>query len=140
MHGNGMKLLKYLAALLLIVVATFVFVANFSATEARLACSGTIASGSGGKASQIFLKVHEYRWWVGLWSDSDGSIWLEIPNAAVDYYPHVKAVGDELQIREAAGFLRGTLSKLSMTLMLSTPRGMFEGTCKPASEWKGALQ
>lgn len=135
-----MKLLKYLAALLLIVVATLVFVANFSATEARLACSGTIASGSGEKASQVFLKVQEYRWWVGLWSDSDGSVSFEIPNVEVGYYPDLKEVGSELQIWEAGGSLRGNLSKLSMALMLSTPQGMFEGTCERAHEWPSALR
>lgn len=136
-----MKLLKYLAALLLIVVATYIFVANFSATEARLACSGTMTSGGERKESRIFLRVAEYRWWVGLWSDSDGSIWFEIPNETVGYFPNIKEVGDELQMREgAAKSIRGNLSKLSMALMLSTHRGMFEGTCKPAPEWQSTLK
>lgn len=79
----------------------------------------------------IYLKVHRYRWWVGLWSDSDGSTWLEIPNVMVHYYPQIKVVAeDHLQISEGHGDLKGTLSTLSNALKLSTPVGIFDGACK----------
>lgn len=90
-----------------------------------------VRAGGGSELTTIYLKVHRYRWWVGLWSDSDGSTWLEIPNVMVHYYPQIKVVAeDHLQISEGHGDLKGTLSTLSNALKLSTPVGIFDGACK----------
>ena len=69
-----MKLLKYLGAFLVAALGLFLFVVNFSAVETRFQCSGEIASQNTRQQTTIFMKLDEYRWWVGLWSESDGSV------------------------------------------------------------------
>ena len=124
-----MRLAKYIAVVLILLVMGYLFLVNFSAVESRLACAGTMTSNNEKSASEVFLKLQKYRWWVGLWSDSQGSAWLEIPNKAVHYYSHVRLVGDQLQIFETPGSIKGTFSTLSLALNLLTPLGTFEGTC-----------
>ena len=78
----------------------------------------------------IYIVLEEYRWWVGLWSDSDGNIQLEIPNETTMYYSHVVEVATQLQIYDSPKDLKGNLSTLSKILALSTPFGFFDGKCK----------
>lgn len=73
-----MKLLKYLGALLVAAIGLFLIVVNFSAVETRFQCSGEISSHGNSQQDTIYMKLHEYRWWVGLWGDSDGSVWLGV--------------------------------------------------------------
>jgi hypothetical protein len=124
-----MKLAKYLVAVLILLVAGYLFLVYFSATETRLACDGTMTSKGTGTASKVFVRLQDYRWWVKLWSTSEGSLWLEVPNTTVEYYPRLSVAGDQLQIFNSAGKLQGQLSKLSFALNLSTPAGLFEGSC-----------
>ena len=121
---------KYLGALLLGVILLYAFVVNFSAVESRFQCSGEISQKGVTKPSTAFVKLTQYRWWVGLWSDSDAALWLEIPNETVEYFEHVARAGDQLQIFGRQKDLKGQFSILSKTLALSTPLGFFDGTCK----------
>jgi len=105
-------------------------VVAFSASESRFRCDGTLSSRNGAEAIEVYVKVAEYRWWVGLWSSSDGAMWLEIPNKTVEYYSHLVEVGDQLQVHRNPGELSGNFSMLSHALTLKTPLGFFDGTCK----------
>ena len=125
-----MKLMKYLGALIVAALLLFVFVANFSAIESRFQCSGEIYSESDLHPATIYMKLQEYRWWVGLWSESDGSVWLEIPNKTFEYFEHVVEVGDQLQIFDSQKKSKGYFSTLSKSLAISTPVWSFDGTCK----------
>jgi hypothetical protein len=121
------------AAGVLIAVAVLLFgvVVTFSAVESSFACSGTITKEPYQSSETIFIKLTKYRWWVGLWSDSSGRMHLEIPHEFVNYYEHIREAGDILQIFSAPNRLEGQFSTLSRSLDLKTPRGLFEGTCKP---------
>jgi len=80
----------------------------------------------------VFIKLTEYRSWVGFWSDSDGSVYLEVPNEWVEYYEHVEEAGDQLQIyrKYPKKRLKGNFSKLSKALAVDLEsRGFFDGTC-----------
>ncbi|MEN6567899.1 MAG: hypothetical protein WA096_10430 [Smithella sp.] len=129
-----MKLLKYLGALAVTVLLLFVFVANFSAVESRFQCPGELSSKNGSYPLTVYLKLEEYRWWVGLWSESDAAIHVEIPNTYVDYFGNVKKVGDQYQIRDSAKSPKGNFSALSKTLAIQLPvklkTDFFDGTCK----------
>lgn len=127
--GTIMKLIKYLGALVVAALLLFVFVVNFSSVESHFQCSGKISSEAGSYPTTIYMKLAEYRWWVGLWGDSDGALWIEIPNKVVEYYGHVVEVGDQLQIFNSPKELKGNFSTLSKTLAISTPVGFFDGTC-----------
>lgn len=126
-----MRTLKLTLALVVVLIGAFLFLMNFSARETRFACVGEITEGSQPRQTTLFIRVEEYRWWVGLWSESQGSIWLEIPNTWVQYHPHVRVVGDQLQIYENPTSPRGSFSKLSRSLYIILPTGTFTGSCKP---------
>ena len=57
-----MNLHKILSLLLAFLLVIFVVVANFSATETRLQCNGSIS----GEPLKAFIKLQKYEWWVGL--------------------------------------------------------------------------
>ena len=125
-----MKLLKYLGALLVAAIGLFLIVVNFSAVETLFQCSGEISSHGNSQQDTIYMKLHEYRWWVGLWGDSDGSVWLEVPNRNFQYFEHVVEVGDQLQIYDYERNIKGNFSSLSKTLFITTSVWSFDGTCK----------
>lgn len=126
-----MKALKIIGGLLVFVVLLFVFVANFSAVESRFECSGKITSNESEQPATVFLKLQTYRWWVGLWSDSQGSAWVELPNQVVRYFGHITEAGDLLQLWYAPGEFGGNFSNLSGAVGLELGAfGVFEGACK----------
>jgi hypothetical protein len=122
-------ILKALAALLAILFVLLIFAVKFSTVESRYECKSTITFNGTTRPAVVYLKITEARWWARLWSDSDGDMNLEIPNEFVDYFSHIKEVGDQLQIFDHRGNLVGTYSSLSGALMLKTTRGLIEGKC-----------
>lgn len=125
-----MKLMKILGVFVVAAILLFVFVAKFSAVESRFQCPGEVSSKGGSRPVTVYLKLEEYRWWVGLWSGSDAALHLEIPNTAFDYFGHVKRVGDQYQVFDSQKNLKGNFSTLSKTLALNTSAGFFDGVCK----------
>jgi hypothetical protein len=122
--------LKSLGALVLVCAALLIVVINFSAVEARYECRGRLGNDSGGEPATVYFVLERYRWWVGLWSDSDGNLRLEVPNRWLSYYAHVTEVGDQLQIRNGQDDdIAGHFSTLSKTLALRTGYGVFDGAC-----------
>jgi hypothetical protein len=132
--GATMKLMKILGAIGVTVLLLLVFVAKFSTVESRFQCPGEISSTDGVRRVSIYLKLEEYRWWVGLWSESDAAVHIEIPNTYIDYFGNVKKVGDQYQIFDSAKSLKGNFSTLSKTLAIQLPlrqkTDFFDGTCK----------
>lgn len=131
-----MKTIKILGGLLTFAVLLFLFVANFSAVESRFECKGKIIANGVEQPATVFLKLQKYRWWVGLWSDSSGSAWVEVPNQTISYFGHVTEAGDQLQFWDSFGVdppskFSGIFSTLSgaVGVKLGTT-GVFEGTCK----------
>ena len=125
-----MKAARYIGLLVLVALLLFVFVVNFSVVESRFECSGELSSDGSAIPATVYTRFEEYRWWVGLWSDSDGALWLEIPNQALDYFRRIAEVGDQLQIFDAQNALKGNFSTLSNRLALNTPLGFFDGPCR----------
>jgi hypothetical protein len=128
-----MKAIKILGALGVAVVLVFVFLANFSAVESRFQCPGQVSSTDGPRPITVYLKLQEYRWWVGLWSDSNAAVYIEVPNTYVDYFGNVKKVGDQYQIFDSANKLKGNFSTLSKALAINLPlkaqTDFFDGNC-----------
>lgn len=127
-----MKFLKIFGSVLALLILLFLFLANFSAKEVRYSCEGKITANGIEQGATVFLKLQRYRWWVGLWSDSQGSAWIEIPNQTVDYYEHLTEAGDMLQFwGSARQDFSGVFSTLSSTLGVNIRGvGVFDGTCK----------
>ena len=124
-----MKALKYLGALLAIGVLLFLFVANFSISASSFECVGKATTEGASQPLTVYIKLDEYRWWVGLWSDSDASLHMEIPNRFVNYFGKLIRVGEQYEIFDFNKRLQGNFSTLSKSLALSTSAGFFDGTC-----------
>ena len=128
-----MKALKILGAIGGAACLLFLFVANFLAVESRFQCAGEISSTDGSHPVTVYLKIEEYRWWVG-WISSDAAIHVEIPNTDIFYFGNVKKVGDQYQIFDSDRSIVGNFSKLSNALAINLPlkrqTDFFDGTCK----------
>jgi hypothetical protein len=123
-------ILKVAFAAMLVVVALFFVVVNYSAVESRFECAGVVKRDKTERPITVFIKLDEFRWWVGLWSNSHGSLWLEAPNEHVEYYSHLRRAGHAYQIY-ADGSFRGNFSKLSNVLAIDMrPKGFFDGRCR----------
>lgn len=124
---------KYIGSTIFGLIILFVVIVNFSGTESIFRCSGETMRYGTSQSTDVYMKLTEYRFWVDLWSDSDGSIMLEVPNEWVGYYAQVEEEGDQLQIYETypQKALKGNFSKLSKTLAidLGSPFGFFDGSC-----------
>ena len=127
------KILKYSGLAVFVLIILFLSIATFSAAESSFQCSGETSFEGSFRPMTIYMKLTEYRPWVRFWSDSAGSINLEIPNALVEYYGHLEAAGDQLQIYDTypQKTLKGNFSRLSKTLAidLESRFGFFDGTC-----------
>ena len=132
--GAIVKIVKILGATGVAALLLFVLVANFSAVESRFQCPGMISSTDGPRPVTVYLKLSEYRWWVGLWSESDAALHIEIPNTYVDYFGNVRRVGDQYQLFDSENRIKGNFSTRSKILAINLPLKLktdfFDGTCK----------
>ena len=132
---NARKIFLRAAILIVVLVAVLVVVTNFSAVRTDLKCEGEIVTDEQTRSSTIFMSFDEYRWWVGLWSDSDGSLFVEMSAGGnYIYFDKLKELGGMQTWQIFKGYsedpaLYGQYSALSKTLLLRTPLGLFEGTC-----------
>jgi hypothetical protein len=131
-----MKILKYFGIIFFLIIGLFLVLINFSSRDSRFKCTGNITvENKSPKAASIYIKLEKYRWWVGLWSDSDGSLWLEVPNSWSDYYNRIVDSGENLIIYDTyEKKLKGNFSMLSKTIAIETTVGYFVGTCEPTSK------
>lgn len=120
---------KALGSIFVLLVIALVVVFKFSAVESSFECNGKITADNKSQQSKVYLRLSEYRPWVGLWSEADGDLKFEIPSQYVGYYTPIKEVGDQLQIYDGDK-MAGNFSKLSNVLALKVPSGFFDGECK----------
>ena len=121
--------MKFIGYFILALVLLLSIVVGYSSVESRFECSGEMTFDSISKPSTIHIKLNEYRWWVNLWSESDGDFYLEIPNVLVKFYDRVIDLDPQIQILGHQKEIKGNFSKLSKTLILDTSVGFFDGTC-----------
>jgi hypothetical protein len=115
-----------LSVLLLLIIYVF----NFSVTYYRYECNGIIQKKEAKEDLTVFLKLGVLAFHTKLWSDSDGSLWIESPNQWVDSYTDLDKVADSYQIYSYENELKGNFSTLSKTIMLDTDFGFYDGKCK----------
>ncbi len=126
-----------------IVFIAFVIVVSFSAKETRFSCVGSIKMAEQADGLTIYVKLEEYRPWVGLWSDSAGSLSVEIPNNNFQYYNHIDVLVDQLRIsnvgysegkkeKDIAGYFSMLSKMLSLKLYIVAEgkNGFFDGKCQ----------
>lgn len=127
--------LKTIGLLIVVALGLFFVVVNFSiAASTRYECTGTIGAKEPRQPATVYFRLEEYRWWVHLWSDSDGNLWLELPSAGADYYSKIERLGEDLlNIQRTPSELSGSFSRLSQRLAIQTSLGVFEGNCTQKS-------
>ena len=128
-----MKILKIIFSIIAVVVLLYLFIVFFSGKTTTYACEGNVKTSSGEYEQDAFVELVEYRWWVGLWSDSDASVWIETPkpDSWTYYYGHVTDSGSMLNLfgGQSNNELEGNYKKLSGQLSFNTVQGIFSGTC-----------
>ena len=112
-----------------ILLALIIYILNFSVTYYRYECNGTIQKNGVEENQTVFLKLGVLAFHTKLWADSDGSLWIELPNQWVDSYTDLDKVGDSYQIYSYENALKGNFSTLSKTIMLDTNFGFYDGKC-----------
>lgn len=117
------------AVLLGVGVLLLYVVFNHSARESRYRCFGTFSEQVGDTSTFVF-RLAEYRWWVGLWSDSDGELSGEIPNRLFVYFPELEVGSNAVRILRNDD-VAGLFSPLSGSLMLHMPPSVYSGQCEP---------
>jgi len=125
------SIFKVLLCVCALSVLLVVVLMNFSSTVTAYKCPGTFALPEGPVAGDIYVHLEEYRPWVGLWSDTDGNMKIEVrkaDQATFDYLSRVDDNGINLLIfkgQKAAGMF----SRLSNILSINTTWGVFDGMC-----------
>lgn len=126
------KLLKYVGLVVILIITINVFIINFSTTETKYQCTGEIVTDGTSDSINFFMVHTEYRFWVHLWSKSDGKMLLEYPDGTLDSYLYLKDSDPLIYIHESTSDTgwKGRFSSLSKDLRLSTYLGRFRGKCE----------
>jgi hypothetical protein len=64
-------------SVVILIIGGFLIVANFSTVPREYVCQGETRFGGPPQKDAGRLRIEDYRWWVGLWSDSHGSAIFE---------------------------------------------------------------
>ena len=133
-------MLKWISAAFLALVlfagagfAILLILANYSSTNTVFACAGAFTqAGEVSGPDTIYMDLKQFSWWVGFWSDSDGSLWVEIPDRLVLYFSDLTEAGNFIRIHKHDDTFAGQLSTLSGSVSINTIYGVFDGQCTPA--------
>lgn len=109
-------------------LTVIVLVGFFSAKTINYECTGSFQKNSTNKV--IFLKHKEYRFWVSLWSDSKGMLWVEIPGKDLDVVTEIKEAGTLLQLYGYNKEMKGHFSPLSKFISIKISDDFYDGQCK----------
>jgi hypothetical protein len=126
------RILKVTLSTTAVLVALFLVIANFSEKEQRYECSGSTTGPQARADLKLYLKATEFRWWVKLWSESRGAVWIELPREFAYSFSHVRISGDKWDIYNdsTSRQLKGEFSTLSRALALEVGQDVFEGQCR----------
>ena len=119
---------KKISYFLIPIAVIFLIVLLFSEKTTKYECIGKFQNTN--NETSIFLKHSEYRWWVGLWSESKGMMWFEVPNKTVDVSTELRMGGDLIRILGFNNEIKGMFSPLSKSISVKISGNFFDGTCK----------
>jgi hypothetical protein len=116
-----------------LIVAIFLVIANFSEKEQRYECSGNTTGPQARADLKLYLKTTEFRWWIKLWGESQGTVWVELPREFTYSFGHVKIAGEKWDIYKdiTPRQLTGDFSTLSRALAIELGQEVFRGQCRP---------
>ncbi len=120
-----MKKIIVTISALVIAILTIGF---FSTKTTNYECTGSFQKNTTDKV--IFLKHKEHRFWVSLWSESKGMLWIELPGKDMDVVTDIKEVGNLLQLYGYNKDFKGHFSTLSKFISLKISSDFYDGQCK----------
>ena len=106
----------------------FLVVIFFSEKTTKYECIGKFQNTN--NETKVYLKHSEYRWWVSLWSDSIGMMWIEVPNKTVDVSTELRDGGNLIRLLGFNNELKGIFSPLSKSISMKIDSDFFDGLCK----------
>ena len=113
---------------LITIVIIFIVAIFFSEKTIKYECIGKFKNTN--METSIFLKHSEYRWWIKLWWESDGMMWIEVPNKTVDVSTELREVGNLIQLLGFKKELKGIFSPLSKSISVKIDDDFYDGSCK----------
>lgn len=121
------KIVQITSFLLLLFTAGMYIVINHSVVETNHRC--TMRSG---EPATVFVKLQEYRRWVGIWSESEGRLWIEEDGGVLHYFSQLEIGAALIFIRrsESEPSRSGKWSKVSNRLSVELAGRQFAGTCE----------
>ena len=128
------RVLKYIGFAIAIIIGLFYIVANHSISdEIKLECTGNFYyQGDKQPEEKVFFKFKKYRWWVGIWGDSQGTGYVQRESGHLDYIPWLEFVSgwDDIVFDNAGGAKSGRYSAMTR-IMRYVPfaKNLFEGKC-----------
>ncbi len=130
------RFLKYLGLVITIVAGLLYIVGNHSiADEYQISCKGQyFLKGEVVDEGEVFFKFQKYRWWVQLWSDSDGDGYVEYKDGYLDYLNDLEILrgwGDIVFDKQGGG-KKGRYSAMSKNMRWVYGDQDFEGKCADA--------
>lgn len=122
-----------------IVIAALVVLFRYSSATDTYVCSGALSSEmEPDKEVTVFMAHEKYAPWVHLWSDSDGSVWIEGEGVWTTYYSDIDRNERRLLVydKESGKALRlvGQYSFLQDFLTIDLGWQRFRGNCIPKSD------
>jgi hypothetical protein len=90
-------ILKIIVVAVLLVAVCFYVLVNYSAVTQELTCKGYWKElGQNKEVAEVaHVQLTEYRWWVHLWSESDGNVKVQTEKLASAFYiPVVRKIGE----------------------------------------------
>jgi hypothetical protein len=90
-------ILKIIAVAVLLVGVCFYVVVNYSELTQELTCKGYWKElGQNKEVAEVaHVQLTEYRWWVRLWSESNGNVKVQTEKFALAHYiPFVRKIGE----------------------------------------------
>ena len=125
------KVIKYLGLVIVIVVGLLYLNKNHSEEVSLIVCNGSFYSdGKPLEKEDIYFKFHKYRWWVHLWNDSDGRVYVD-RDGYIDVIFDIEVLSGwgDVVFDKFGGAKRGRYSAMSKTMRYVRGNQLFEGKC-----------
>jgi hypothetical protein len=131
-------ILKTIAVAVLLVGVCFYVVVNYSALTQELTCNGYWKElGQNKEVAEVaHVQLTEYRWWVHLWSESDGNVKAQTEKFALAHYiPFVRKINEGslalYEFGESTDFQGGYRAANGEITLKFSDNLIFVGSCRP---------
>jgi len=131
------RFLKYLGLVIAVAAGLLYVVVNYSIEdEYQISCKGQyFQDGKVVDEGEVFFKFQKFRWWVHLWSDSEGDGYVENKGGSIAYLSDIEFLSGwgDIVFDNYGGAKKGRYSAMSRTMRYIYGNQLFEGKCADIS-------